>query len=81
MTVKSALLKFLGLSHWVCDYDGLSLKFPYIKWASWTQHPFFTAKWLKQVLIGDIRVLRFHNEECQRLFFTQGKMKEAAIHA
>lgn len=75
--VKSFLLRFLRLDHWVCDYDERPLKFPYLKWAMWEQHPFFTPKWFKQVLFGDNRVLRFHDAECQRLYFTEGKMKEA----
>jgi hypothetical protein len=76
LTLRQSVLRFLRLDNWVCDYDGKELKFPYIKWSSWVQHPFFTFSWLKQVLFGDNRVLRFHNEECQRLFFTEGKMKE-----
>lgn len=76
MGAKEAVLKFLGLEHWVCDYDGRELKFPFVKWARWPQYPFFTLKWLIQTLFGDNRVLRFHNDECERLFFTEGKMKE-----
>jgi hypothetical protein len=78
MTFGQSVLKFLRMDRWVCDYDGKVLRFPYIKWAMWVQHPFFTWGWLKQVLFGDNRVLRFHNEECQRLFFTEGRMKEIA---
>jgi hypothetical protein len=76
--LNPTVAKVLGLEHWVCDYDGKELKFPYIKWASWQQYPFFTAHWLAQVLFGDNRVLRFHDENCQRLFFTEGRMREVA---
>lgn len=76
MTLQQAVLKFLRMDRWVCDYDGRTLKFPYIKWSSWMQYPFFTPRWLKQVLFGDNRVLRFHDETCQERFFTEGKMEE-----
>lgn len=74
--LSRAIYRFLGLSHWVCDYDGEVLRFPYYKLAMWPQHPFFTLKWLRQTLLGDNRVLRFHNEDCFQRFATAGRLVE-----